>query len=314
VRDWHISGKRFELESQESMHDSIFLSFLLRFFRHLQAIRSAQVVGRPVTQTPEVFAEEKLAVLDNTKGLSHKTNTSLLHQSKGLEMPEFMNAPRSAASSFRFCQSISSAKTIWDSRWFLMTATKCVLSQFCVRTTLRPKAIGLPQTYGEAGRIFDISNNANARGEATFRRSPLTSLCVALFAVMSYAVAGAQTTSTTMIPVTPASAGYDSVFTMTATVTSGTPATALTGGTVTFRDTYNGVTLVLGTVQVQSANGTAVLHKQLGGIGTHSIVATFNPFKPSLSPSSSTPAENATVVFTSLTSLYPTTTSLVASG
>src|SRR3984885_5128562 len=317
VRDWHISGKRFEVESQESIQDSIFPSSLLRFFRCLQAIRSSQVVGRRVTQTPEVFAEEELSVLDNTKGLSHKTNTSLLHKSKGLEMPEFMKAPRSAASSLRFCQSVSSSETMWDSRWFLMTAAKCVLSQFCFRKSLRPKAIGLPQTSREAGRIFDICNSANARGEATFQRSPLASLCVALFVVMSYAVAGAQTTATTMLPVTPTSAGYDSVFTMTATVTSGTPATALTGGTVTFRDTYNGVTLVLGTVQIQSANGTAgnaVLHKQLGGIGTHSIVATFNPFKPSLSSSSSTPAENATVLFTSPTSLYPTTTSLVASG
>src|SRR5271168_4302869 len=151
------------------MQDSIFPSSLPRFFRCLQAIRSSQVVGRRVTQTQEVFAEEKLSVLDNTKGLSHKTNSSLLHQSKGLEMPEFMKAPRSAASSFRFCQSVSSAKTIWDPRWFLMTAAKCVLSQFCVRTSLRPKAIGLPQTSGEAGRIFDISNSTNARGEGTFQ-------------------------------------------------------------------------------------------------------------------------------------------------
>ena len=265
MRDWQISGKRFEVESHESLQDSIFPSSLLRFFCYLQVICSSQAVDRYVTQTLKVFAEKELSVLENTKGLSHKTNTSLLHQSKGLEMPEFMKAPRGVASSFRFCQSVSSAKT-------------------------------------------------NARGEAAFHRSPLTSLCVALLIVMSYAVAGAQTTATTL-SVTPASAGYESAFTLTATVKSGTPATtALTGGTVTFRDTYNGVTLVLGTVQIQSANGTAVLHKQLGGIGIHSIVATFNRFKPSLSSSSSTPAENVTVLFTSTTSLYPTTASLVQVG
>jgi hypothetical protein len=57
-------------------------------------------------------------------------------------------------------------------------------------------------------------------------------------------------------------------------------------GTVTFRDTYNGITQILGTVQVQSAKGikgNAVLQQELGGIGTHSIVATFNGFnKPTI--------------------------------
>ncbi len=37
------------------------------------------------------------------------------------------------------------------------------------------------------------------------------------------------------------------------------PRAVVSGGTVTFSDSYNGTTTVLGTVQVQSANGTAVL-------------------------------------------------------
>ena len=50
------------------------------------------------------------------------------------------------------------------------------------------------------------------------------------------------------------------------------------GGTVTFTDTYNGVTEVLGTVQVQSTNGTpgmAILETEVGGVGTHQFVATY---------------------------------------
>ena len=41
---------------------------------------------------------------------------------------------------------------------------------------------------------------------------------------------------------------------------------------MTFTDTYNSVTEVLGTVQVQSTNGnpgTAILRTEVGGVGTH---------------------------------------------
>jgi hypothetical protein len=50
------------------------------------------------------------------------------------------------------------------------------------------------------------------------------------------------------------------------------------GGTVTFTDTYNGVTEVLGTVQVQSTNGspgTATLETEVGGVGVHQFVANY---------------------------------------
>ncbi|MGH9595953.1 MAG: FG-GAP-like repeat-containing protein, partial [Edaphobacter sp.] len=127
---------------------------------------------------------------------------------------------------------------------------------------------------------------------------------------MSYAVAGAQTATTTTLAVTPASAANGSVFTMTATVKVG--ATSLTGGAVTFRDTYNSITQTLGTIQVESAKGgpkqgSAILHLQLGGIGTHSIVATFNGTKNNLTSSST--AQSVIV-----TGVYPTVASLVQTG
>ncbi len=127
---------------------------------------------------------------------------------------------------------------------------------------------------------------------------------------MSYAVAGAQTATTTTLtvnPLNPPSMANGSVFVMTATV-KGT--SALTAGTVTFRDTFGSVTSVLGTVQVQSAHGTAgnaVLMRQLGGIGTHSIVATFNP--PNNFLTSFSAAQGVTT-----TGLYPTTGSLAQTG
>jgi hypothetical protein len=126
--------------------------------------------------------------------------------------------------------------------------------------------------------------------------------------VMSFAVANAQTATTTILTVNPSSAANGSVFTMAAKVKAG--ATSLGAGTVTFRDTYGGVTQVLGTVQVQSANGTkgnAVLLQQLGGIGTHSVVATFNAPKTYFTSSSTAQSVTAT-------GLYPTVANLAQTG
>src|ERR1700679_1829981 len=268
VRDWQTNGRPFEIENQKSFKDFFGASSVLRFSRYLQALHSSKTIARYATQLPE----KNCAVPNDTKGPSQETNISPLHQLKGLEMPEFMNTPRGAASSFRFLQSASSAKTTQSSHWFLMAAAKYVLSQSCFRTTLSPAAIGLLQSSDNADRLPGRSKNAEARAKVALRRRPLTSLCTALFIAMSCAVAGAQTTTATTLSVTPSSAANQSVFTMTATVKAGT--TSPTGGTVTFSDTYsdthNSITHVLGTVQVQSANGTAgnaVLLKQLGGIG-----------------------------------------------
>ena len=63
------------------------------------------------------------------------------------------------------------------------------------------------------------------------------------------------------------------------------------GGTVTFTDTFNGVSEVLGTVQVQSTNGSpglAILEIQVGGVGVHQLVASYGGIVP-FSPSSSSP-------------------------
>jgi hypothetical protein len=222
-------------------------------------------------------------------------------------MPVIMKVLRGDSSPLRFRRSASSAKATWSTRWFFL-AHASMSSRPRLLTALRPEAIERPQISGEAGNTLNISNNAKAWGRISLRRSPLTSLCVALLAGMSYAMAGAQTATTTTLSLNPATAANGSVFTMTAIVKAG--ATSLTGGTVTFRDTYGTVTQTLGTVQVQSANGTkgnAVLHQQLGGIGTHSIVATFNATKAYSSSSSSTQTIAAT-------GLYSTTASLTSTG
>ncbi|HEU5340294.1 beta strand repeat-containing protein [Edaphobacter sp.] len=127
-------------------------------------------------------------------------------------------------------------------------------------------------------------------------------------AVFSIATAHAQTATTTTLVAAPTSTADGTVVTLTATVKAG--ATALTGGTVTFTDTYNSVTETLGTVQVQSANGTAgnaVLKQEFGWIGTHSIVAKFNP--PSAYQASTSTAQSVTI-----TGPYLTATSLAYTG
>ncbi|WP_409513311.1 MBG domain-containing protein [Edaphobacter aggregans] len=122
---------------------------------------------------------------------------------------------------------------------------------------------------------------------------------------MSCGIAGAQTPTTVSLSVTPVTASYGSVVQMTATVTAG--ATHPSAGTVTFSDTFNTVTHVLGTIQVQSANGKAILQRELGGIGNHSITATFNAPKTYQSSSS-------TAQIVAITGQYPTTASLLQTG
>ena len=200
-----------------------------------------------------------------------------------------------------------------DCRGFTLVC--CGRCQRCTFAILPPgsslcsEAIGSPQTSGRAGEILDGVKNEKARRRAILPTNPLTALSVALFTVMSFAVAGAQIATSTQLVVSPTvPAANGSVFTMTATVTA-TPTPA--AGTVTFRDTYNGVTHVLGTVQGQSGiagsiKGNAVLMQELGGVGTHSIVATFNA--PKAYSTSFSAAQTATT-----TGLYPTTASLVPS-
>ena len=222
-------------------------------------------------------------------------------------MPAFMKILRSVESTLRFCQSGLSAKTALLSGRSILTAAKESLLHGLLMAAHKT-AIVVPQISGKADRILDSSNYSRTSRRLTLSNNPLASFGAVLLFAMSGVVAGAQTATTTALTVSPTSAGNGSVFTMTATVTAS--ATQMTGGTVSFRDTYNGISQLLGTVQVQSAHGTAgnaVLMQQLGGIGTHSIVASYSA--PKTFSGSSSSAANVTV-----TGLYQSTASLVKTG
>ena len=99
----------------------------------------------------------------------------------------------------------------------------------------------------------------------------------ALALVTAGPAAWATSSTTTSLFTTPDTPSSGAVITMTAQVQS--TEFTVAGGTVTFVDTYNGVSEVLGTVQVQSTNGnpgTAVLETEVGGVGIHQFVATYN--------------------------------------
>ncbi len=103
------------------------------------------------------------------------------------------------------------------------------------------------------------------------------SWAAALCLVFLSLIARAQSPTSTLLSATPSGTVSGSIVTMTANVSSsGQP---VTGGTVTFRDTFSGAAQDLGTIQVQSANGvagTAILATEVGGVGPHSIVAIYN--------------------------------------
>jgi FG-GAP-like repeat/Bacterial Ig-like domain (group 3) len=114
--------------------------------------------------------------------------------------------------------------------------------------------------------------------------------------------------TTTSLFITPESPASSAVVTMTAQVSSSE--FTVSGGTVTFTDTYNGVTEPLGTIQVQSLNGapgTAILKTEVGGVGTHQFVANFNGIVPFSASSSTTQS----IVFSPT---YSTATVLSSSG
>jgi hypothetical protein len=121
-------------------------------------------------------------------------------------------------------------------------------------------------------------------------------------------VAEAQSATATTLTATAAGSVSGSIVTMTANVSSG--GQPVTGGTVTFQDAHLGVTQILGTVQVQSANGTpgsAILMTEVGGVGAHSIVAVYN------SPQAYTTSTSASVVLT-FQSPYSSATALAITG
>ena len=101
----------------------------------------------------------------------------------------------------------------------------------------------------------------------------LSALALGIAGPAAWAAPQATSTALTAGPEAPTSG---TVMDLTATVTT-SPGT-VKGGSVTFTDTFNGVSEVLGTVQVQSANGTAgtaILQTEVGGIGVHQFVAVY---------------------------------------
>jgi hypothetical protein len=116
--------------------------------------------------------------------------------------------------------------------------------------------------------------------------------------------AWAVSPTTTSLFITPDSPATGQVIAMTAQVSSDEFTVA--GGTVTFTDTYNGVTETLGTVQVQSLNGaagTAILKTEVGGVGAHQFVANYSGTTTFSASASTTQAVNFAPPYASATRL-----------
>src|SRR5208282_3000880 len=118
------------------------------------------------------------------------------------------------------------------------------------------------------------------RRHMTSRRVSLCRCMPVLLSALALVSAGpaawASASTTTSLFTTPDAPSSGAVITMTAQVES--TEFTVAGGTVTFTDTYNGVSEVLGTIQVQSTNGkpgTAILNVEVGGVGAHQFLATY---------------------------------------
>ncbi len=134
--------------------------------------------------------------------------------------------------------------------------------------------------------------NAAYSGDSSFSSSTSTSVNL---------VGGAEPTTTTTLSVNTGSGSVGSVFTFNAAVQASN-GVVVSGGSVTFSDSYNGLTTILGAVQVQAANGAAVLKVKLP-TGSHSVAATFNGFDSDLPSTSAAQAVSVTGIFTTSTLL-----------
>jgi hypothetical protein len=138
--------------------------------------------------------------------------------------------------------------------------------------------------------------------------SRMMPVLLSALALVTGPAAWALSSTTTSLFTTPDNPSSGAVITMTAQVSS--TETTVAGGTVTFVDTYNSVSEVLGTVQVQSTSGspgTAILQTEVGGVGVHQFVATYN--------GTSTFATSAsTVQSVTFVGPYLSATSLVSAG
>ncbi len=129
-------------------------------------------------------------------------------------------------------------------------------------------------------------------------------LLSALALVTGGPAAWASAATTTSLFITPDNPQSGAVVTMTAQV-SATEFT-VAGGSVTFVDTYNGVSEVLGTVQVQSTNGnpgTAILETEVGGVGVHQFVANYGGTAVFATSSSSSQSVSFVPLYLSATAL-----------
>jgi len=129
-------------------------------------------------------------------------------------------------------------------------------------------------------------------------------LLSALALVTAGPAAWASSSTTTSLFTTPDAPSSGAVITMTAQVES--TEFTVAGGTVTFTDTYNGISEVLGTVQVQSTTGnpgTAILETEVGGVGTHQFLATYNGTSLFLSSASTPQSVNFVGPYLSATAL-----------
>src|ERR1700677_4571567 len=139
--------------------------------------------------------------------------------------------------------------------------------------------------------IVSLRRRVTSRQASRGRWMPV--LLSALALVTGGPAAWASAATATTLFTTPENPSSGSVITMTAQVSA--VEFTVAGGTVSFTDTYNGVSEVLGTVQVQSTNGnagTAILKTEVGGVGTHQFQAVYSGtsfFATSSSPAQSVP-------------------------
>src|SRR5271156_2193117 len=152
---------------------------------------------------------------------------------------------------------------------------------FCTERLL-PTGQRLPNNrVNRSSEPMTHSTHVAVRRRLISRQVPLSRLMPlllsALALVTAVPAAWASNATTTSLFVTPDTPSSGTVMTMTAQISS--TEVTVAGGTVTFVDTYNGVSETLGTVQVQSNNGSpglAILETEVGGVGTHQFLATYN--------------------------------------
>jgi hypothetical protein len=122
----------------------------------------------------------------------------------------------------------------------------------------------------------DLPVRRRMTSRQVFRGPWMPALLGALALMAGGPAAWASAATTTSLFTTPENPSSGSVITMTAQVSA--VEFTVAGGTVTFTDSYNGISEVLGTVQVQSTNGnpgTAILEIEVGGVGVHQFVANY---------------------------------------